>query len=84
MPPASGSPDAGKLERDRNVTALLSTFAVYAVGFVARPAGAFLIGHLGDRFGRKPVLAGVILMMGLATTGIGLLPTYAQIGIWAP
>jgi MHS family proline/betaine transporter-like MFS transporter len=64
--------------------ALLSTFAVYAVGFVARPAGAFLIGHLGDRFGRKPVLAGVILMMGLATTGIGLLPTYAQIGIWAP
>lgn len=64
--------------------ALLSTFAVYAVGFVARPAGAFLIGHLGDRFGRKPVLAAVILMMGLATTGIGLLPTYAQIGIWAP
>jgi MHS family proline/betaine transporter-like MFS transporter len=65
-------------------SALLSTFAVYAVGFVARPAGAFLIGYLGDRFGRKPVLAGVILLMGLATTGIGLLPTYAQIGIWAP
>ncbi len=65
-------------------TALLSTFAVYAVGFIARPVGAFLIGNLGDRFGRKPVLAGVILMMGLATTAIGLLPTYAQIGIWAP
>jgi MHS family proline/betaine transporter-like MFS transporter len=64
--------------------ALLSTFAVYAVGFIARPAGAFLLGHLGDRFGRKRVLAGVILMMGLATTAIGLLPTYAAIGVAAP
>lgn len=63
---------------------LLSTFAVYAVGFVMRPIGAFLLGSLGDRIGRKRVLAGVILMMGCATTGIGLLPTYAQIGVVAP
>lgn len=65
-------------------TALLSTFAVYAVGFVARPIGAFLIGALGDRYGRKRVLAGVILLMGVATTLIGLLPTYAVIGVAAP
>ncbi|MDI3403609.1 MFS transporter [Streptomyces cavernicola] len=64
--------------------ALLSTFAVYAVGFVMRPVGAFLLGSLGDRIGRKRVLAGVILVMGCATTGIGLLPTYAQIGVLAP
>lgn len=64
--------------------ALLSVFAVYAVGFVARPIGAFLIGALGDRYGRKRVLAGVILLMGIATTLIGLLPTYATIGVAAP
>ncbi|MEO9248752.1 MFS transporter [Citricoccus nitrophenolicus] len=64
--------------------ALLSTFAVYAVGFIARPVGAFLLGGLGDRFGRKKVLAGVILLMGVATTLIGLLPTYAVIGVAAP
>lgn len=64
--------------------ALLSTFAVYAVGFLVRPIGAFLLGSLGDRIGRKRVLAGVILTMGLATTAIGLLPTYHQIGILAP
>src|SRR5699024_8514093 len=64
--------------------ALLSTFAVYSVGFIARPVGAFLIGALGDKYGRKKILAGVILLMGLATTLIGLLPTYATIGIVAP
>ncbi|MFF4796000.1 MFS transporter [Streptomyces sp. NPDC001276] len=64
--------------------ALLSTFAVYAVGFVMRPVGAFLLGSLGDRIGRKRVLALVILMMGCATTGIGLLPTYARVGVLAP
>lgn len=64
--------------------ALLSVFAVYAAGFVARPAGAFLVGVLGDRYGRKRVLAGVVLLMGGATTLIGLLPTYATIGILAP
>ncbi|WP_219419857.1 MFS transporter, partial [Pseudonocardia nigra] len=64
--------------------ALLSTFAVYAVGFLMRPLGAFLLGSLGDRIGRKRVLAGVILMMGCATAAIGMLPTYQQIGILAP
>lgn len=64
--------------------ALLSTFAVYAVGFIMRPLGGFLFGSLGDRFGRQKILSFVILLMGCATVGIGLLPTYAQIGILAP
>ena len=64
--------------------ALLSTFAVYSVGFIARPIGAFWLGGLGDRYGRKKVLAAVILLMGIATTLIGLLPTYATIGLAAP
>lgn len=64
--------------------ALLSTFAVYAVGFVMRPLGGFVFGSLGDRIGRRRVLSLVILMMGAATVCIGLLPTYAQIGILAP
>lgn len=65
-------------------TALLSAFAVYGVGFVMRPLGGFIFGSLGDRFGRKAILSAIILMMGGATVGIGLLPTYAQIGIAAP
>lgn len=64
--------------------ALLSTFAVYAVGFIARPVGGFLLGALGDKFGRKNILALVILLMGVSTTLIGLLPTYAAIGVLAP
>ncbi|KQK31912.1 hypothetical protein ARD30_08635 [Bosea thiooxidans] len=64
--------------------ALLSTFAIYAVGFVMRPLGGFVFGSLGDRIGRRRVLSLVILMMGGATVAIGLLPTYAQIGIMAP
>lgn len=69
---------------DDALVSLLSTFAVYAVGFVMRPIGAFVLGSLGDRIGRRKVLAGVILLMGVATTTIGLLPTYAQIGVLAP
>lgn len=64
--------------------ALLSTFAVYGVGFVMRPVGGFLFGIMGDRIGRRRVLAFVILMMGVATVAIGLLPTYHQVGILAP
>lgn len=66
------------------LAALLSTFAVYAVGFLMRPLGGFVFGSLGDRIGRRRVLSLVILLMGAATVAIGLLPTYAQIGVLAP
>jgi MHS family proline/betaine transporter-like MFS transporter len=64
--------------------AILATFAIYSVGFMARPLGAYVFGTLGDKIGRRRVLSIVILLMGGATVGIGLLPTYAQIGILAP
>lgn len=64
--------------------AILATFAIYSVGFLARPVGAYVFGTLGDKIGRRRVLSIVILLMGGATVGIGLLPTYAQIGILAP
>jgi len=64
--------------------ALLSTFATYALAFATRPLGGIFFGHLGDRIGRKPVLAMTIILMALATTAIGLLPTHATIGTWAP
>ncbi|MGH3357564.1 MAG: MFS transporter [Nocardioidaceae bacterium] len=69
---------------DDPVASLLSTFAVYAVGFGMRPIGGVVFGHLGDKLGRRNVLSAVILLMGTATLLIGLLPTYAQIGIAAP
>ncbi|WP_049104205.1 MFS transporter, partial [Burkholderia cenocepacia] len=50
----------------------------------ARPLGGIVFGHLGDRVGRKTALVITLVMMGLATTGIGLLPGYASIGVWAP
>ena len=62
----------------------LAAFATFAVGFFVRPLGGIVIAHLGDRFGRKPALIFTILLMGIATVAIGLLPTYAQIGIAAP
>ena len=62
----------------------LLAFATYAVGFVARPLGGIVFGHFGDRIGRKKLLMLSLIMMGLATVFIGLLPTYAAIGIWAP
>jgi MHS family metabolite:H+ symporter-like MFS transporter len=66
------------------VMALLSSFAAYSVGFVARPIGALLFGRLGDRYGRKMVMIITIALMGCSTTLIGLIPSYAQIGVWAP
>jgi len=63
---------------------LLSTFAVFGVGFVARPLGGLLIGLFGDRFGRKPALLFTVFMMAVGTGLIGILPTYATIGIAAP
>ncbi|MDQ0382368.1 MFS transporter [Amycolatopsis thermophila] len=62
----------------------LAAFGTYAVGFGARPVGAVISGHLGDRVGRKAVLVGALLLMGIATTAIGVLPTFAQAGIAAP
>ncbi|HWU64628.1 MAG TPA: MFS transporter [Ensifer sp.] len=66
------------------VAGILAAFAVYAVGFLMRPIGGFVFGSLGDRFGRKNILAFIILLMGGATLGIGLLPTYESIGLLAP
>jgi MHS family proline/betaine transporter-like MFS transporter len=63
---------------------LLATFGVFAVGFVFRPVGAILFGYIGDRYGRRVSLVIAILMMAIPTGCIGLLPTYAQIGMWAP
>jgi MHS family shikimate/dehydroshikimate transporter-like MFS transporter len=62
----------------------LLAFATYAVGFVARPIGGIVIGNFGDRVGRKPMLLFTLALMGAVTALIGLLPTYAQIGIMAP
>lgn len=59
-------------------------YTVYAVGFVTRPVGGVLFGHFGDRIGRKPLLVLTLLIMGIATFLIGLIPTYAQIGVAAP
>src|SRR6202011_5343954 len=60
----------------------MASFATYAIGFVARPLGAAIFGHYGDRIGRKATLIITLLVMGLATTAVGLLPSYATIGIW--
>jgi MFS family permease len=62
----------------------LSAFATFGVGFLARPLGGVVMGHFGDRIGRKSMLVWSLLLMGLSTLGIGLLPDYARIGIWAP
>ena len=63
---------------------LLETFAVFAVAFALRPLGGVYFGRLGDKIGRKQTLSRTILLMAGATTLVGLLPTYAQVGIWAP
>jgi metabolite-proton symporter len=66
------------------VVGTLLSFLTFGVGFAVRPLGGILFGILGDRYGRKPVLVATLLMIGVGTTLIGVLPTYAQIGIWAP
>jgi metabolite-proton symporter len=60
----------------------LEAFAIYAVGFVARPVGAAIFGHYGDRIGRKSTLIATLLLMGLATAAVAFVPTYQSIGIW--
>src|SRR5690606_8115451 len=62
----------------------LAAFASFAVGFIARPVGGLVFGHIGDRIGRKTTLVLTLMMMGLATFAMGLMPTFAVIGIWAP
>ncbi|WP_181781081.1 MFS transporter [Pseudonocardia pini] len=66
------------------VAGVLAAFATFAAGFIARPVGGLVFAHMGDRHGRKRVLQATVLMMGGATVAIGLLPTYAQIGVAAP
>lgn len=66
------------------VAGVLAAFATFAVGFTVRPLGAVIAGHFGDKRGRKPMLVAALVVMGLATTAIGLLPTYASIGLLAP
>jgi MHS family proline/betaine transporter-like MFS transporter len=65
-------------------TSLIQTYGVFAAGFFMRPIGAMLIGDLGDRLGRRPALVLSVVMMAVPTVLIGLLPTYATAGIWAP
>src|SRR3954451_592705 len=65
-------------------TGTLLSFATYGVGYVARPIGAFFMGHIGDRYGRKRVLLLTVTLMGTATFLVGCLPTYDDIGLWAP
>jgi metabolite-proton symporter len=66
------------------LTGTLASFGTYAVGFIARPIGGIVCGHFGDRIGRRSMLVLTLLIMGVATFLIGLLPTYQSIGIWAP
>ncbi|HET6305604.1 MAG TPA: MFS transporter, partial [Rhodopila sp.] len=66
------------------LVSLLLTFSVFGVGFVMRPAGSFVFGHYGDRHGRKKALSAVIFLMAVSTFMVGLLPTYASIGVLAP
>ena len=64
--------------------AQFAAFGTFAVGFLARPLGGLVFGHFGDRIGRKAMLIWTLLIMGVGTAIIGLLPTYDQIGVWAP
>ena len=65
-------------------TGTLLALATFGVGYLARPLGAFVLGHIGDRFGRKKVLVFTLLLMGLATFAVGCLPTYGSVGVLAP
>src|SRR5580700_1359219 len=64
------------------LTGTLEAFAIYAVGFIARPIGAAIFGHYGDRIGRKSTLIMTLMLMGIATFLVALVPTYEQIGVW--
>jgi MHS family proline/betaine transporter-like MFS transporter len=70
--------------REDGLAALMGTFGVFATGFLMRPLGGLVFGHIGDRVGRKRALELSVLLMAVSTTVLGLLPTYATIGVWAP
>jgi len=69
---------------DNPTTALLASLATFGVGMVVRPLGSAIFGSLADKYGRRPIFIATIVLMGVSTFAVGLLPTYAQIGIWAP
>ncbi|MFD1213980.1 MFS transporter [Arthrobacter sp. GCM10027362] len=69
---------------DNPTVGLIAAFATFGVAYVARPVGGMVMGHFGDRLGRKKILLLTLGIMGLASLGIGFLPTYGQIGLWAP
>lgn len=71
-------------DQSNPATATLASLATFGVAYIARPFGSFLMGHIGDRVGRKKVMVGTLLLMGVSTFLIGCLPTYSSIGIWAP
>ena len=64
--------------------ATVAAFATFGVAYVARPVGSFFMGHIGDRLGRKTVMIGTLLLMGVSTFLVGCLPTYSQVGMLAP
>src|SRR5580698_10941639 len=66
------------------LVATLLAYTTFAVGFVTRPLGGIIFGHFGDRLGRKSMLVLTLMIMGVATMLIALVPTYGQIGVWAP
>lgn len=70
--------------QDNHFIAMIMTFAAFAVGLAARPIGGIIFGYIGDRYSRKRMLTITMLLMSVPTMCMGLLPTYAQIGIWAP
>jgi MFS transporter, MHS family, shikimate and dehydroshikimate transport protein len=76
----------GKLffPQSSSLAGTMAAFGTFAVGFVARPLGGIIFGHFGDRLGRRAVLVATLTIMGVSTFLIGLLPTYNQIGVWAP
>lgn len=69
---------------DSAVTSLIYTYAIFAIGYIIRPIGGMFFGHLGDKYGRKTTFIYTLLLMGIPTCLIGLLPTYQTAGLWAP